>query len=139
VFRCFLTLRTYDRKPHFVGAWPYADTVVALSRAAGEYGVDILCFCFIPDHLHLLAEGNEGSDLGEFVRRFKQVTSFRFRREGRGVLWQRSFYDRALREDEDVSAVARYVLNNPVRRRLVEDPSRYPYMGSFVAPVDEWL
>jgi len=138
-FRYFLTLCTYERKPVFGGAWPYDETLIRLSRTAGKYDVAVLAYCFMPDHLHLLVEGDEEGDLAEFVRVFKQLTSYRFRREGRGALWQRSYYDRVLRADEDAGAVVRYILNNPVRRRLVDDARDYPFLGSFVAPVDDWL
>jgi putative transposase len=138
-FRYFLTLCTYERRPLFAGAWPYEFAVIALSRAAGRYGFHVLAYCFMPDHLHLLIEGDEVGDVGAFIKLFKQTTSYTFRREGRGVLWQRSYYDRVLRADEDAGAVVRYILNNPVRRRLVDDARDYPFLGSFVAPVDEWL
>ncbi len=44
--------------------------------------------------------------------------------------WQRSFYDHALRTDEDLVHTARYVLANPVRAGLVHDFRDYPLCGS---------
>ncbi len=138
-FRCFVTIGTYDKRPYFVGDWPYAETVVLLSRAAGRYGGDVLAYCFMPDHVHMLFEIREEGDLAKTIRIFKQTTSYRFRRYRNAPLWQRSYYDRILRRDEATAAVVRYILNNPVRRGLAEDPRNYPLLGSFVAPVDDWL
>jgi REP element-mobilizing transposase RayT len=87
----------------------------------------------------MLFEMSEEGDLVEAVRIFKQTTSRFFRRFRGEPLWQRSYYDRILRRDEATAAVARYLLNNPVRRGLVTDARAYPFIGSFVAPVDEWL
>ena len=48
-------------------------------------------------------------------------------------LWQEGYYDRVLRQEEDVRHVARYIIENPVRAGLVVHPSVYPYLGS-----DRW-
>jgi len=42
-------------------------------------------------------------------------------------LWQRGFYDHALRKEEDVQKVAEYIVNNPVRMGLVEDWRNYRF------------
>ena len=47
-----------------------------------------------------------------------------------GSPWQRSFHDRALRSEEDVRQVANYILMNPVRAGLVDEPSEYLLSGS---------
>ncbi len=46
---------------------------------------------------------------------------------GRNVcLWQRGFHDRALRREEDLVKLARYVVANPLRAGLVEKLGDYP-------------
>src|SRR3990167_4715349 len=49
----------------------------------------ILSYCFMPDHLHLLLSGEETSSLKDFMRNFKQKSSFRFRKISKKTLWQR--------------------------------------------------
>jgi len=93
----------------------------------------------MPDHLHLLVAGDEGADLKEFVRLFKSRSSYHYKKGAGHPLWQRSYYDRVLRKDEDTRAVARYILNNPIRRGLARSAEAYPFIGSFVAPVADWL
>ena len=134
-YRYFVTLCTAGKRPVFVPGFDYASVVKILSRLAGRFGIDVLTYCFMPDHLHLLLEGTENTDLKEFIRVFKQMTSYRYKNEY-AVLWQRSYYDRILRRDEDSVTVARYILNNPVRRELAETATDYPYSGSFVAPLN---
>ena len=55
-----------------------------------------------------------------------------FRRTKR-ALWQEGYYELVLRKEDDARVVARYIIENPVRARLVEDPSKYPFLGS-----DRW-
>ena len=138
-YRYFVTLCTADKRPVFAGNFDYGLAVGVLSRVAGRFGFDVLVYCFMPDHLHLFLEGSGDSDLKEFVRVFKQMTSYYYKNDIEGILWQRSYYDHILRRDEDSLAVARYILNNPVRRGLVEAVTDYPYSGSFVAPLNDIL
>jgi putative transposase len=137
-YRYFVTLCTADKRQVFVPIFDYASFVQILSRLAGPFGIDVLTYCFMPDHVHLLLEGTENTNLKEFIRAFKQMTSYHCKGD-LGLLWQRSYYDRILRRDEDSVAVARYILNNAVRRGLVETFTDYPYSGSFVAPLEDIL
>ena len=43
-----------------------------------------------------------------------------------GALWQRAYHDHALHSDEDVVAVARYIVANPIRAGLVRQAGDYP-------------
>jgi putative transposase len=93
----------------------------------------------MPDHVHLLVEGQEKADFIEFVRVFKQRTAYLYKKAKGGMLWQRSFHDRVLRGEETTGAVARYICNNPVRKGLASSPLEYPFIGSFVVPVTDWF
>jgi len=42
-------------------------------------------------------------------------------------VWQRGFHDHAVRREEDLQALARYVVANPVRAGLVQRTGLYPH------------
>lgn len=91
----------------------------------------------MPDHLHLLAIGQSGqSDLREFVRQFKQRSSFLAKQVTGSELWQISYHDHVLRNSEAVGDVARYIWANPVRGGLVEDYREY--LGSGPQPLPDF-
>lgn len=46
--------------------------------------------------------------------------------QGQQALWQDGFHDHALRAEEDVVEVARYVVSNPLRAGLVRCLGDYP-------------
>jgi putative transposase len=138
-FRYFITLTAYKEKPFFANERVVAETVRALSETAGRYAFDVLCYCFMPEHTHLLVEGRPDSDLREFVRIFKQMSSYHHKRLAGEPLWQRGYYDRVLRAEEDSLVVARYILANPTRRVLTDDPVSYANSGSFVCSVPDIL
>jgi len=55
----------------------------------------------------------------------------------RGTLWQRSYFEHVIRDEEDRLRALRYVLENPLRSRLVTRLEDYPYVGSMTMPVRE--
>ncbi len=91
----------------------------------------ISAYCLMPDHLHAVAavESADG-DFREFVRIAKQRTAFAYRQQHNAVLWQPSFFDRTLREGQDLGPVLGYVIANPVRAGLVSRVNDYAHWGS---------
>lgn len=77
----------------------------------------------MPDHVHWLLElGSEGG-VSAAVRVYRAKVSLALGRR----IWQKGFYDRALRREEDLVAVARYVVGNPVRAGIVARVGDYPH------------
>jgi putative transposase len=98
-----------------------------------QYNFKVWAYCFMPDHLHLLVEGEEPtSDFKKFISLFKQVSGFYYSKTFGKRLWQINYYEHILRKEEVTESIARYILENPIRKRLVEDFKEYPFLGSFV-------
>jgi putative transposase len=95
-----------------------------LQESSEKYAFRVLAYSFMPDHLHLLLAGADRADLIRFVQHFKQATGYHH-----PGLWQRSYYDRVLRREDDIDAVARYIWSNPLVAGLVEDARHYPHSG----------
>ncbi len=84
----------------------------------------------MPDHTHLLVLGEaESANLLRFVQRFKQKTTYQFKRQTGARLWQQSFYDRALRVEDDLPTVAAYIFNNPIKAGLATGMGEYVLSG----------
>lgn len=79
------------------------------------------------DHLHWLIVLQK-SALENTVRDFKSSTARQVNRmrETTGALWQAGFHDHAVRRDEDIQALARYIVANPLRAWLVSRVGDYP-------------
>jgi REP element-mobilizing transposase RayT len=91
----------------------------------------LLAWVLMPDHWHGLLElGHESLD--RVAARFKAAVSRALHASGTvdGPLWDRSFHDRALRHEESVRSVARYIICNPVRAGLVRSVLDYPYWNA---------
>ena len=70
------------------------------------------------------------SDLDQrLVGRVKTLSAraIHHERGGSGVLWQRDFDDHAVRNDEALVEIARYIVANPLRANLVDNVADYPH------------
>jgi REP-associated tyrosine transposase len=139
-YRYFLTICAYDRVPIFIGDQSVDRVLMQLSRTADDQHFLVIAYCFMPDHVHMLVEGNHpAADFCEFVRIFKQRSSFAWKQSNGTALWQRSYFEHVLRDDEDTIGVAKYILENPMRSNLVQRPEDYPYLGSMTMGVRHLL
>jgi REP-associated tyrosine transposase len=124
-----LTFVTRERKVQFQSDEIVETCLESLLQASAKCHLTILAYCFMPDHLHLLAASESETPLTEFARLFKQLSGYRFKRTHGSHLWQISYYDRVVRREVGVESIAAYVWGNPVRAGLVNDALDYPYSG----------
>ena len=101
-----------------------AGRVVARALRAAEESrqATTLCFVVMPDHVHWLLELGSRAPLFAVVGAVKGRTSRALVRSLPGRPdrpWQPGYFDRAIRREEDLAAVARYIVANPVRAGLV--------------------
>ena len=119
----FLTTSTSERKPVF-SDFKYARQLIGILRGCTTMDrAQTICFVVMPDHLHWLMQLNEGQNLSDIVRTVKSLSSKQIGQR----IWQRGFYDHAIRRDEDIRSLARYIVANPVRAGLVESVGAYPH------------
>ena len=93
-----------------------------LRAEASRNHVQTWCYVVMPDHFHWLMQLNDES-LARVVGRVRSLSA---RQIGRPI-WQKGFHDRAVREEEDLKALARYVIANPIRAGLVESVGDYSH------------
>ncbi|OOG11713.1 REP-associated tyrosine transposase [Pseudomonas sp. C9] len=122
-----LTTNTLDREPVFTD-FALGRLVVHQFRQAQKLGfVNSLAWVVMPDHFHWLVELQKCS-LSNLMRQTKSLIArdVNLFSNRKGPLWQQGYHDRALRRDEDLVKMARYVVANPLRARLVERLGDYP-------------
>jgi putative transposase len=139
-YRYFLTFCTAGRNPIFTRTDVFDLVLTQILRAATQNGFEILAYCFMPDHVHLLLGGTApNSDLRQFAKDAKQYSGFHYQREYGKPLWQPSYYDHVLRDEEDTWSVARYIVENPLIAGLAERADAYPFLGSATVAKKELL
>jgi REP element-mobilizing transposase RayT len=91
--------------------------------------LDSLAFVVMPDHLHWLLALGAGCSLSNVVGQTKRYSAQHINqiRDAKGqAVWQDGFHDHAIRREEDLREVARYIIANPIRAGLVTRIGDYP-------------
>jgi putative transposase len=124
---------THERQPIFSSSAAVDLALQQIQRAATELGFELLAYCFMPDHLHLVVRGcSDTADLKAFASKAKQYSGYAYAQLHKKQLWQRYFYEHVLRSEEAEEGVISYVLMNPVRAGLCETPDEYLFSGSAI-------
>lgn len=116
------------RKPLLADAGHASLVMREFARCEDEGRVDNVAWVVMPDHIHWLFRLREGA-IGASVQAFKSRTARGINdlRASSGPVWQAGYYDHCIRDEEDLTAQARYLITNPLRRGLVARLADYPY------------
>jgi REP element-mobilizing transposase RayT len=124
-----VTTATAGRKPLFKDMRLGRQVILSFMHQHRRGLVNHLAYVIMPDHFHWLFELGVPCSLSQVVGGVKSYSAKRVNslagNAGMNV-WQPGFHDRALRREEDVRSVARYIVANPIRAGLVDDIGRYP-------------
>jgi len=105
---------------------------------------DLMAYCIMPNHVHLLIDTSfqlpdnlecfqldsiDYVPLQNIMKRVKGASARYINKSlGRsGQLWQYESYDHLVRNDRELNNIVAYILNNPVKARLVKEYSLWPY------------
>lgn len=102
-----------------------------LAKYGQRFGVSFLAWCPMTNHVHLIAvpgaETSLARGIGEAHRRYTR--SINFRSGWRGYLFQGRFHSCPL-DGQYLLAAVRYVLRNPVRAGIVDQPWDYKWSSA---------
>jgi len=100
-----------------------------LKKYREELDVEILAYCLMTNHVHLLAVPADEKSLSRCIGRtnlvYTQHVNRKYERSGR--VWQNRFFSTVVDSETYLWAVARYIENNPVKSALVTRPEDYPW------------
>jgi putative transposase len=123
----FVTTVTCNRHPYFQDFYSARLLVAEMRRLHEEDLLESIAWVIMPDHLHWLFQLSQHQTLSQLMQLLKGRSSQRINQylKRSGSIWDRAFHDHAIRENEDIKAIARYIVANPLRSGLVEDVSDY--------------
>jgi REP element-mobilizing transposase RayT len=117
-----------NREPLFKN-FSLARLVVKELRSTTEQGlVESPAWIVMLDHVHWLLIP-KGGTLRSAMQRTKSLSAASINRmlSRDGQVWQKGYFDRALRREENLIEMARYVVANPLRAGLVKSILDYPH------------
>jgi REP element-mobilizing transposase RayT len=123
-----LTARGVRRQAVFLDDLDYGLYVGLLGQTAQRHRWIVLAYCLIPNHLHLLVR-LEDSTLSRGMHRQQGVYARRFNeRHGlSGHVFEARFHAVHVVQEAHRLHVLRYIVQNPVRAGLCEDPADWPW------------
>ncbi|WP_174482499.1 REP-associated tyrosine transposase [methanotrophic endosymbiont of Bathymodiolus puteoserpentis (Logatchev)] len=129
-----LTTVTYQRQNIFTDFILARIVVQAMRQQHQEQKVNSLAFVVMPDHFHWLIALQNNCKLEQVMRSAKGISATQIQkiRRKRGklnqnqALWQDGYHDHAVRKEEDLQHLARYIVANPLRAGLVKKIGDYP-------------
>ncbi len=103
----------------------------ALREFDGER-YDLLAWCVMPNHVHVLIRQREGWPLGRIVQSWKSYTArqINHRLARRGAFWAADYFDRYVRNEEQLIGGIRYIEANPVKAGLCARPEDWPFSSA---------
>ena len=139
----FFTVVTHDRNPLFSCGEGIEVLRMAFRKVKAVQPFDIDAMVVLPDHLHCIWRLPAGdSDFSGRWREIKKATSREIdartdERRERSV-WQRRFWEHAIRDEVDWRTHVDYIHYNPVKHGLVARPSEWPWSSFRRAVASGW-
>ena len=126
-----------NRREVFLGDQDRQVYLELLQEQADQYGLEILAYCLMGNHVHLVAIPQQEDALAKAIGRthFRYTQYINRFRQRSGHLWQGRFYSCAL-DGRHLRPAIKYVELNPVRAKLCRRAWRYAW-SSAAAHTDE--
>ena len=125
-----VTAVTHQRQPIFTDFINARFVIHALKHIEQSHQVTSLSFVIMPDHLHWLFCLRDFRALSQVISNIKRKSAYRINQYNNRVgspVWQAGFHDYALRKEDEIKDVSRYIVANPLRAGLVDKIGDYPY------------
>ena len=123
----------YNRGNHqqeiFLEEADYIGYLERLRKYKEEHKISIICYCLMPNHLHLLVRQDAKTPLYKFVLPLHTSYSMYFNRkyDKVGHLFQGRFKQKRVDKDEYLSRLSSYIHLNPLIDGLVEKLEDYQW------------
>jgi putative transposase len=123
-----LCTRGVRKTPIFTDDYERERFLVLLELTARRYGWQLLGYCLMTNHFHLLVltpDANVSAGMQYLNGRYAQWFNWRHGFEGHVV--ERRFYSELVETEEHLMALARYIVLNPVRAGLCKSAGEWPW------------
>ena len=86
-------------------------------------------YCLMPNHVHLILETTEKTDLARLMKQINLSHLYHFRKKYSyfGHFWQGRYRNLIIEKDSYLLTCGRYVELNPVKAKIVNLPEGYPW------------
>ena len=92
----------------------------------------LLAYAIMPEHLHVLVVPKQPYTVSQVMQSIKGYSSRRINHllGASGQLWQRSYHDRIIRDDDHLNVALAYIEENPVEAGIVATADSYTWSSA---------
>jgi len=133
----YLVTMVTSRRVRLFEDWFVAAAACRRMQQPTTWGdAEALCWVLMPDHWHGLVRLGHSDSLSTSVHRLKACITKAVRAVDRTItsVWARAYHDHAVRHEEALQDVARYLVLNPVRAGIVRRVGDYPFWDAVWLP-----
>ncbi|MBU0707771.1 transposase [Patescibacteria group bacterium] len=138
----FVTTKTRDKYPYFKNPI-FAEYMMEVIKIGCELkGCNLFGHVIIPNHIHVLIQPKKKYNISDYMHYIKRHSSRNIRililknhagedghpRLPSGGVWQSSFHDHIIRDEEDLNTHIEYIKNNPIKHGLLKEGETYSYL-----------
>ena len=125
----FLTTVTFKRRRLLSSSHAAQIVFDAFQWLENEGRIKRICIIIMPDHIHAVVQLGCNQALARIMHTFKSFTAKKINAllDEAGSVWQKGYYDHAVRDEGALNDTIRYCYENPVRSGLVKLAKDYPY------------
>lgn len=105
------------------------EEIFNLTVQGKEKLVQIIAYCLMPTHIHLILKQVRDDGIGHYMRKIFDGYScyFNVKHKRKGPLWEGRFKSVRVKKDEQLMHLTRYIHLNPVTANLVNRPEDWDY------------
>ena len=120
----FFTLVTFKRRKHFNASNKLDHLYSTIRRVQRSKPFELLAYCLLPDHIHLLMTLPENDcNYSLRIREIKRLTTLWMNNELTAAvdpIWQDKYWEHTISGDRDMQVHFNYIHYNPVKHGLTE-------------------
>lgn len=121
--------RGNDRRKLFRYKSDYRYFINILKKYLAKSNLNILNYCIMPNHIHLLIRAEIAQELPKFMQGVLQVYADCFRKKynSTGFVFQNRYKSLLIEKDSYLFEYGRYIERNPLRAGIVQNLSDYEF------------
>ncbi len=127
----FITCRLLPRRAR-LGETEFDELARVIRARRDEHRFLLTAWVLLPDHWHAIFFPRYPLTISRVMEAIKVGSTLRINAERKenGLLWQRRFFDRALRTVKEYSETVAYIHYNPVKAGLVGQAEDWPWSSA---------
>ena len=127
----------------FANDYDFAAFERVMADTLAQVPVQLLAYCLMPNHWHLVLRPRRDGELGRFMQRLTTTHVRRWRLArgtvGEGHLYQGTYKSFPVQNDDHLLTVARYIERTPVRTGLVARAEQWRWSSCPAKPNQRWI